>query len=191
MHSPFPDKSELRAAMRQQRRDYAASLDRDTRGALEAALADALEPLFTTARIVAAYAPMKDEISPHPAMTRASCVHLTVAYPFFGDRDSRMTFRTGMPTDPGPWGILQPASDSAIVTPDLILMPLVAVDRRGNRVGMGKGHYDRALPGLREAGARLVGCGWDFQLLDEELAPDPWDVPLDGFASPDGLRMFR
>ena len=191
MHSPFPDKSELRAAMRQQRRDYAASLDRDTRGALEEALADALEPLFATAGIVAAYAPMKDEISPLAAMTRASCVHLTVAYPFFVDRDSRMTFRTGTPVDPGPWGILQPAPDSAIVSPDLILMPLVAVDRRGNRVGMGKGHYDRALPGLREAGARLVGCGWDFQLLDQDLAPDPWDVSLDGFASPDGLRMFR
>jgi 5-formyltetrahydrofolate cyclo-ligase len=191
MHSPFPDKSELRAAMRQQRRDYAASLDRDTRGALEEALADALEPLFATAGIVAAYAPMKDEISPLAAMTRASCVHLTLAYPFFVDRDSRMTFRTGTPVDPGPWGILQPAPDSAIVSPDLILMPLVAVDRRGNRVGMGKGHYDRALPGLREAGARLVGCGWDFQLLDQDLAPDPWDVPLDGFASPDGLRMFR
>jgi 5-formyltetrahydrofolate cyclo-ligase len=177
--------------MRQQRRDYAASLDRDTRGALEEALADALEPLFATAGIVAAYAPMKDEISPLAAMTRASCVHLTLAYPFFVDRDSRMTFRTGTPVDPGPWGILQPAPDSAIVSPDLILMPLVAVDRRGNRVGMGKGHYDRALPGLREAGARLVGCGWDFQLLDQDLAPDPWDVPLDGFASPDGLRMFR
>jgi 5-formyltetrahydrofolate cyclo-ligase len=191
MHSPFPDKSDLRAAMRQQRRDYAASLDRDTRGALEEALADALEPLFATAGIVAAYAPMKDEISPLAAMTRASCVHLTLAYPFFVDRDSRMTFRTGTPVDPGPWGILQPAPDSAIVSPDLILMPLVAVDRRGNRVGMGKGHYDRALPGLREAGARLVGCGWDFQLLDQDLAPDPWDVPLDGFASPDGLRIFR
>ena len=191
MHSPFPDKSALRAAMRQQRRDYAASLSPETRGALEAALADALEPLFATAGTVAAYAPMKDEISALAAMDRASCVHVTLAYPFFVDRDSRMTFRVGTPVDAGPWGILQPAPDSAIVSPDLILMPLVAVDRAGNRVGMGKGHYDRALPGLREAGARLIGCGWDFQLLDEELAPDPWDVPLDGFASPDGLRMFR
>jgi 5-formyltetrahydrofolate cyclo-ligase len=191
MHSPSPDKSALRAAMRQQRRDYAASLLPDTRGALEAALADALEPLFATAGIVAAYAPMKDEISPLAAMDRASCVHVTLAYPFFVDRDSRMTFRTGVPVDPGPWGILQPAPDAAIVTPDLILMPLVAIDRHGNRVGMGKGHYDRALPGLRDAGARLIGCGWGFQMVEHDLAPDPWDIPLDGFASPDGLRMFR
>jgi 5-formyltetrahydrofolate cyclo-ligase len=186
-----PEKSAIRAAMRQRRRDYAASLDGDTRAALEESLADALAPLFATSGIVAAYAPMKDEISLAPAMARASCAHLRLAYPFFVDRDSRMTFRAGVPVDPGPWGILQPAADAEILTPDLILMPLVAVDGAGTRIGMGKGHYDRALPGLREAGARLIGCGWSFQRIDEPIAPDPWDIPLDGFASPDGLEMFR
>jgi 5-formyltetrahydrofolate cyclo-ligase len=190
-HDQAPGKSELRAAMRQHRRDYAASLDRDTRFALEEALAVALEPLFATATIVAAYAPMKDEISPLPAMARAAAEHLTIAFPSFVDRDSRMTFRAGAPVDPGPWGILQPAPDADILSPDLILMPLVAVDAAGTRIGMGKGHYDRALPGLRDAGARLVGCGWGFQRIDQALTPDPWDVPLDGFASPDGLEMFR
>ena len=190
-HGTPPGKSELRAAMRVARRDYAASLDRDTRAALEERLADALAPLFATSGIVAAYAPMTDEISPLAAMDRASCAQLRLAFPFFVDRDSRMTFRAGAPVDPGPWGILQPAAGSDILVPDLILMPLVAIDAAGNRVGMGKGHYDRALPGLREAGARLVGCGWSFQRIDERLAPDPWDIPLDGFASPDGLEMFR
>ena len=191
MSSPDCGKSELRAAMRQKRRDYAASLDNATRAALEEGLADALAPLFATSGIVAAYAPMKDEISPLPAMARASCAHLRLTFPFFVDRDSRMTFRAGVPVDPGPWGILQPAPDADILTPDLILMPLVAIDGAGNRIGMGKGHYDRALPGLRLAGARLIGCGWGFQRIDQTLDPDPWDIPLDGFASPDELEMFR
>jgi 5-formyltetrahydrofolate cyclo-ligase len=190
MSSPSPSKSGVRDAMRVARRDYAASLDRETRAALEEAFADALEPLFATAGIVAAYAPMKDEISPLPAMARAAWAHLRVAFPFFVDRDSRMTFRAGSPVDPGPWGILQPAHDAEILSPDLILMPLVAIDAAGNRIGMGKGHYDRALPGLRDSGARLVGCGWGFQRLDQTIDPDPWDVPLHGFASPDGLEMF-
>ena len=185
------DKRAIRAAMRQQRRDYAASLDQATRAALEDRLADALEPLFAVAGIVAVYAPMKEEISPLPAMDRASCDHLRLAFPFFVDRDSRMTFRAGAPVDPGPWGILQPAADCEILVPDLILMPLVAVDGCGNRIGMGKGHYDRAMPGLREAGARLIGCGWGFQRVEQPLEADPWDIPLDGFASPDGLEMFR
>jgi 5-formyltetrahydrofolate cyclo-ligase len=188
---PAPDKAALRAAMRQQRRDYAASLDTATRAALEDALVAAIEPLFATVGSVAAYAPMTDEISPLAAMARAKCVALDLAFPFFVDRDSRMTFRAGAPVDPGPWGILQPAPDADILSPDLILMPLVAVDAAGTRIGMGKGHYDRALPGLRDAGARLVGCGWGFQRIDQALTPDPWDVPLDAFASPDGLEMFR
>ncbi len=185
------DKQALRETMRARRRAFAASLDRATRDALEQSLADALAPLFTSATIVAAYAPMKDEISPLPALSRPTLDAFRLTFPFFVDRDSRMTFRAGEPVDPGPWGILQPAPDAPILSPDLILMPLVAIDAAGNRIGMGKGHYDRAMPGLREAGARLIGCGWGFQRIDESLTPDEWDIPLDGFASPDGLEMFR
>lgn len=185
------DKASLRAAMRERRRAYAASLATHTRASLEEKLAEAVAPLFATSAIVAAYHPMKDEISPLGAMARAAAAGLATAFPYFVDRDSRMTFRTGTPVDPGPWGILQPADDADIVTPDLILMPLVAIDRGGNRIGMGKGHYDRALPGLRQAGARLIGVGWEFQRVADALTPDPWDVPLDGFASPAGLERFR
>lgn len=189
--SPLPaDKSELRAAMRTRRRDYAASLRPDTRKALEDALAEALDPLLFAATAVAAYFPMKDEVSVLPALQRARAMGKAAALAFFADRDSRMTFRTGDPVDPGPWGILQPPAEAPAISPDLLLIPLIAIDRSGNRIGMGKGHYDRALPGLREAGARLIGVGWPFQLLDEPLAPDPWDVPLDGFASPDGVLEF-
>jgi len=177
--------------MRERRRDYTASLAADTRAAFEEALGAALSPLFATAGTLAAYYPMKDEISALPAIARARADGLTIAFPTFVDRDSRMTFRAGEPVEPGPWGILQPGADADIVIPDLILMPLVAIDGAGNRIGMGKGHYDRALPGLREAGARLIGVGWEFQRLEQRLDPDPWDIPLDGFASPAGLEMFR
>jgi 5-formyltetrahydrofolate cyclo-ligase len=189
--SPSPaDKAALRVAMRQRRRHYAASLAPATRRQLEADLATALDPLLFAARTVAGYFPMKDEVSALPALDRARAMGKTTALPFFADRDSRMTFRDGAPVDPGPWGILQPHGDAPIVAPDLLLIPLLAIDRAGNRIGMGKGHYDRALPGLRAAGARLIGVGWPFQLLDEPLAPDPWDIPMDGFASPDGLLML-
>lgn len=186
--SPSPsDKVALRSAMRQRRRDYAASLAPDTRISLEADLAAALDPLLFAAQAVAAYFPMKDEVSCLPALDRARAMGKVTALPFFADRDSRMTFRDGVPVDPGPWGILQPGAHAPIVAPDLLLIPLIAIDRAGNRIGMGKGHYDRALSGLRAHGARLIGVGWPFQLVDAPLEPDPWDIPLDGFASPDGL----
>jgi 5-formyltetrahydrofolate cyclo-ligase len=85
---------------------------------------------------------------------------------------------------------MQPEARSPVVEPDLILVPLVAIDRAGNRLGRGKGHYDAALSRLRRGGARLIGLGWSMQLLNEDIPADPWDVPLDAFASPDGLHWF-
>lgn len=190
--SPSPtqiDKPALRAELRARRRDYAQSLAPETRKALEANLVAALEPLLFAARVIAAYQPMKDEISPLGVLARAHELGRETALPAFVARDSRMTFRFGEATEPGPWGLLQPPLSSPPLDPDLILIPLVACDRHGNRIGMGQGHYDRALDGLR-AKARLVGIGWDFQLLDRPIAADPWDQRLDAFASPAGLKEF-
>lgn len=187
--SPFLDKPTLRADLRARRKAYAQSLASDTRIALEDSLATALEPLLFAARIVAAYQPMRDEISPLGALARAESLGRTAALPAFAARGSRMTFRTGAATEPGPWGLLQPPLDHEPVEPDLVLVPLVGCDMAGNRLGMGQGHYDRALAALPPR-ARVVGIGWDFQLLDLPLPADPWDQPLDAFASPAGLQEF-
>lgn len=187
---PFlADKKALRAALREERRSYAASLAAQTRRSLEEALTAALEPLLFAARVIAAYQPMKEEISPLGALERARALGKETALPAFAARDARMTFRTGEAREIGPWGLLQPPLSSPPVDPDLVLIPLVACDRHGNRIGMGQGHYDRALEGLRQK-ARLVGIGWDFQLIDREIASDHWDQPLDAFASPAGLTEF-
>jgi len=59
---------------------------------------------------------------------------------------------------------------------ELIVVPAVAYDRRGNRVGRGKGYYDRL---LRETSALKVGVGYDFQLMEEEIPAEPHDVRVD------------
>jgi 5-formyltetrahydrofolate cyclo-ligase len=114
-----------------------------------------------------------------------------VAYPAFADHQSNFRFLAGEPTEAGPWACFQPPLDAPEVFPDLVLVPLVAIDRHGTRLGQGKGHYDRVLGKLRERGALLIGVGWQVQKLDEEIPTDHWDVPLDGFASPERLEMFR
>lgn len=58
---------------------------------------------------------------------------------------------------------------------DMIIVPAVAYDRRGNRLGRGKGFYDRL---LAEARATKIGVGYEFQLLDS-LPAEPHDVPMD------------
>lgn len=188
--SPAIDKSALRGELRGRRKAYAASLAPDTRAALEADLARVLEPFLFAARIVAAYQPMKDEVSPLPALDRAVALGKVAALPAFAEeRDARMTFRAGPASEPGPWGLLQPSLHEPPVAPDLILVPLVACDIVGNRIGMGQGHYDRALAALGN-GAKLIGVGWGFQLLDLAFPADSWDQPLDAFASPAGLTEF-
>jgi len=87
--------------------------------------------------------------------------------------------------------MMQPKLSAPAVEPDLILVPLIAIDQRGTRLGRGKGHYDRALTRLRKGGAKLIGVGWPLQRIDVLIPSDPWDIPLHAFASPDGLEWFR
>jgi 5-formyltetrahydrofolate cyclo-ligase len=81
--------------------------------------------------------------------------------------------------------VLQPAGSADALAPDTVLVPLVAGDRAGRRIGHGKGHYDRALAHLREGGAVFtIGLAWEHQILDGAIPADPWDVPLDAIATP-------
>ena len=76
---------------------------------------------------------------------------------------------------------------------DVIICPLVAVDLNGNRMGMGGGFYDTTLGNSYRSGVKKplkVGWCYDFQVV-EQLARQPWDVPLDGLITPNGIRWFR
>lgn len=135
---------------------------------------------------------MRDEISPYPILDGLGD-GARIALPWFADRDSRMMFREGPATESGPWGLLQPSGRAEALAPDVVLVPLVAADQSGNRIGHGKGHYDRALAHLRESGhvVRAIGLGWEPQLLKAPIPRDPWDVPLDAVATPAGWMECR
>jgi 5-formyltetrahydrofolate cyclo-ligase len=182
---PSPSsKAELRRDALATRRLYARSLTPQLRSELEAKLAEILLPHLITAKIVAGYHPLRDEISPYVLLDRLG-EGQRVALPWFAGRDSRMIWREAPAVEPSPWGVLQPAAEAEALAPDTILVPFVAADRRGTRIGHGKGHYDRALAHLREAGPVFtIGLGWEPQLLDAPIEPDPWDVPLDAIATP-------
>ena len=184
MAVPSPSKLQLRSEALARRRDLARALTPELRNELEAKLAEVVLPHLIGARIVAGYHPMKDEISPYSVL-EALGQGQTPALPWFADRDSRMMFRQAPAAEPGPWGVLQPPASAPVLAPDVVLVPLVLGDRRGTRIGHGKGHYDRALSHLREAGPIFtIGIGWEEQIVDEAIPADPWDVPLDAIATP-------
>ena len=191
-HPPAPgDKVALRRLARERRKAFVEGLGGEEREALEARLADAVAPLLANSHIVGGYCPMPSEISPFAALEAASAKGATVAYPAFADHQAIFRFLAGDPSEAGPWACFQPPLDAPEVHPDLVLVPLVAIDGKGTRLGQGKGHYDRVLTRLREHGALLIGLGWEVQKVDAVIPAEPWDVPLDGFASPAGLEMFR
>lgn len=179
-------KDELRAVMRARRKAYVGGLSMTERAAEEDALARHLEPLVEAASTIGAYCPVGSEIDP-----RLGLGGRAVGHPSFGDGDAHFRFRTGPCEAIGPHGIAEPLADAAEIEPDLILVPLIAIDPAGHRLGQGGGHYDRVLARYRPQGAMLVGVGWACQRLDFALPADEWDVALDGFASPGGLEMFR
>jgi len=183
--SPPPStKSELRAEGLRRRRAFARSLTPELRAELETALAELVLPRLIAAKIVAAYHPLKDEISPYPLLDRLGPGQ-RAALPWFAAHDERMIWRAGAAAEPSPWGVLQPATDAPPVVPDIVIVPLVMADRLGTRIGHGQGHFDRALSHLRESGpAFAIGIAWQSQISAEPLPKDPWDVPLDAVATP-------
>ena len=184
-------KETLRRAALDARKAFVATLSDAERALLERRLAEHLTSLFAGVAVVGGYCPLGSEISPMPATEEARAVGAIVAYPCFANPAKPFRFLAGDPLEPGPFGMMQPARRHPVVQPDLVLVPLIAIDSAGTRLGRGKGHYDRALIGLKKTGARLVGIGWQIQRLTETIPADEWDVPLHAFASPDGIEWFK
>ena len=183
-------KESLRRLALDARKAFVATISDAERTLLEQRLAQHLTSLCAEAKVVGGYAPLGSEISPLLAMEEARAVGAIVAYPCFANPAKPFRFLAGDPLEAGPFGIMQPARRHPPVEPDLVLVPLIATDGRGTRLGRGKGHYDRALVRLKTNGARLIGVGWPLQRLTETIPADEWDVPLDAFVSPDGLELF-
>jgi 5-formyltetrahydrofolate cyclo-ligase len=106
------------------------------------------------------------------------------------DRQLRFApWSAGDAVQPNRHGIPEPVAPREWLAPfqlDLVLVPLLAFDRRGHRLGHGGGWYDRSFAFLNEqvrpTEPLLVGIAYDFQELDA-IAAEPWDVPLDYIAT--------
>lgn len=147
--------------------------------------------------VVSAYWPIGSEIDPVPLVRRLKNEgDADICLPRVED-DGTMTFRSWAPgnaLEDRPFGLQEPLPEAPIATPTLVLTPLLGFDRQGNRLGYGKGHYDRALSKLR-ANGRVFVCGLAFfgQELDQVPA-EPHDIPLDWLMTERGsipLFMMR
>jgi len=129
---------------------------------------------------LAGYMPIRTEIDPLPAMAEAAA-HGVVGVPVIQGTGLALKFSCWEPEaamKEGPFGAKVPVRDDWIA-PEILIVPLVAFDLNGGRLGYGGGFYDRTLASLRATRPTLaVGFAYDAQQADE-LPLEPTDQPLD------------
>jgi len=143
------EKAELRAAA-QARRD---AMSADVRKRAAEAIAAREFPLaIAPGAIVSGFIPLKSEISPLPLMQKLNEAGAQLALPAIAGRGKPLIMRAwawGEPLDRGQWGIREPRTEAVVVEPDILVVPLLAFDRTGHRIGYGAGYYDRTIGRLR------------------------------------------
>ena len=142
-------------------------------------------------RPLAGYMPIRSEIDPLAVMAEMAR-HGPVAVPVIQGAGKALKFRAWAPgcaLEPGPFGAMVPASGDWL-TPEVLIVPLVAFDRHGGRLGYGGGFYDRTLQALRAARPTLaVGYAYAAQEADS-LPLEPTDQPLDAIVTEAELIRF-
>ncbi len=187
------DKAALRAQMHERR----SSISTEARQAAALAIAARASELLAqvgagvTPR-VSTYGAIGPELDPsalETALVKRGCA---LCLPVMAGKAKPLLFRAFAHGDElvdRMWGIREPQATATIVTPALLLMPLLAVDDCGWRLGYGGGFYDRTLRELRAASDQVVAVGVAF---DEQMVPEvphlDYDEPLDWVLTPSGLR---
>lgn len=142
--------------------------------------------------VVSGYYPMEGEIWPLPLMAALRAKGHSLALPVMQGKADPLLFRAWSPGDPlipGVWGIRQPAPDRAVVYPDIVLVPLLAFDARGYRLGYGGGYYDRTLRSLRSV-KPILAVGLALDELEVDAVPHlDYDERLDWVLTPSGARQ--
>ena len=190
-------KAALRLVAKTQRKEAVAVAGEHAPEKLVTFLRDNADALnITDGVIVAGYWAMADEVDVIPAMTalRAS-FDLQCALPVVVEKAAPLVFRAWQPgdmLDSGGFGTHHPHPDAPEVTPDILLVPLLAFDLEGYRMGWGGGFYDRTLERLRasDASVTAIGVAYAGQQFDA-VVRDRYDQPMDWIVTEQWARKME
>jgi 5-formyltetrahydrofolate cyclo-ligase len=152
------------------------------KSAAEAIAARAFPIAVAPGMVVSGFMPLKSEISPLPLMRKLVDAGARLALPLVAGRGKPLIMRSwqwGEPLVPGVWGIREPGPGAPEVQPDILLVPLLAFDRSGHRIGYGAGYYDLTIAQLR-ASKPIAAIGIAFAAQEVETVPrTAFDAQLD------------
>lgn len=185
-------KRQLRREMRERR----AAVPLDRRTAWSAAATARLLTVLDAAGPgpVAAFRALPEEIATDGLIEALVARHGHVLLPRQEGKGRPLVFRRwapGEPLVPGPFGVSEPAPDAPVAEPRIVVVPLLAFDDRGYRLGYGGGFYDRTLARLQAASPPPLAIGFAFELQHLDAVPvGPYDRPLDGVVTEAATRTF-
>lgn len=142
--------------------------------------------------VISGYMPLRDEIDPFEILSDAKSRGMLIAMPRTPPKGAGLplSFHLATLADTGwqvdwetsAFGVREPPATNPVVTPNLMLVPLLGFDRRGYRLGYGAGHYDRTVAALRARPTQhpcvTVGVAWAAQEVDR-IPTDDFDQQLD------------
>jgi 5-formyltetrahydrofolate cyclo-ligase len=185
---------QIKAEIRQRRRAVRGAMPADARETRSKAICERVVqlPEFDRARTVLAFVSMRTEVQTHAAVEAARSAGKRVCATRMGEDLENLVvveWRADDPLEESGYMFSQPSADSPVVPDDeidLVIVPALALDERGHRIGFGKGYYDRLLPRLTSA--FRAGVVFDFELMTE--IPDrPGDEPVDAIVT--DARLLR
>jgi len=143
--------------------------------------------------VVGGYVAINDEADPHILLKKFTLQNCTLAFPRVNAKGEPLVFHRWTPgqnLQRGTYGIPEPSKDWPLAYPKILLVPLLAFDRNGHRLGYGGGYYDRTLDFLRaNSTVRAIGVAYAGQEV-AELPREEHDHRLDAIITENGVRNF-
>lgn len=186
-----------KAQLRDQAKARRAALPRDRAEIAALAVRDRIlaAEMVPTDAVVSGFWPIGDEFDVRPTMEALAARGHTLCLPVVVGKGRPLAFRAWRPGDPlehAGFGLSVPRWDAPPAVPDFLLVPLLAFDRRGYRLGYGGGYFDRTIETLRAHPKPITAFGVAFAAQEVPEVPVlPHDQRLDGIATETGLIRPR
>ena len=182
-----------KAALREQAHKNRAALSTSYRkeAAVSAAETFATSVPLKSGQIISLYWAIRDELSTEPLLIQLMDEGHQVCLPVVKGRGEPLEFRLwheGQPLAPSGFGTLAPPDGAPVVVPDVMVLPMLGFDARGNRLGYGAGYYDRTIASIDNP-LDLVGYAFETQVVDD-MPAEEHDQPLEMVVTEVGVRRF-